>query len=471
MSTNIQWTDETWNPIRAQHRETQAMGWHCERISKGCENCYAETLNQRQRFGIGTGLPYTQPSRDKVDIVLDAGVLEKPLRWRKPRQVFVCSMTDLFGEWVPDVMLHRVFSVMALTPHITYQVLTKRPERMRDYLSSGVGAIADWPLPNVWLGVSVEDQRAANKRIPILLDTPAAVRFLSCEPLLGPVDIRQYLGYTPVNENAYQSGRTGLPSGAGGGASDRSRRQRLEVGSPPMESVDGDHPVHSVRAPQGREENDARLFAGAGDAGWDQGERLGPSVGISALQRPDTGWDAHQPPKWDEGGQPAGEPRIGDSLGEQDSCHEGTEEGPSHAGGDGQRHGKADAGEGGGDPASTHGGGATEGHRGGLRDQRPDGFKDRPRASLGDLAPSISWVIVGGESGPGARPCNIEWVRSMVDQCQAAGVPVFVKQLGARPIAWERGSYVPMKLRHSHGGDPAEWPEDLRVREFPQEGE
>ena len=143
--------------------------------------------------------------------------LSLPLKWRKPQRVFVDSMSDLFHPTVPDEYVDKVFAVMALASRHTFIVLTKRPERMRAYTHQASGRIADtiirlrrergdtdmavvplphvqpgtawWPLPNVWLGTSVEDQAAADKRIPHLLETPAAVRFLSCEPLLGPVDL------------------------------------------------------------------------------------------------------------------------------------------------------------------------------------------------------------------------------------------------------------------------------------------
>lgn len=329
MSTGIEWTEETWNPIRASYRtedevgEVLRTGWHCERVSPGCQHCYAETQNMARRFDLGTGLGYTRPNRDLVRIEIDEASLEKPLHWRKPRRVFVCSMTDLFGEWVTDEMLAKVWGMMSVTPHITYQILTKRPERMREWVMmldapcrANVEAIRrdvpgyDWPLPNVWLVASVEDQQRADERIPILLETPAAVRGLSCEPLLGPVDLAPWVG--------------------------------CEI--------------------------------------------------------------------------------CGKAL-----------------------------------PCDC-------------------GFHKEP---------ALDWVIVGGESGPGARPCDLAWVRSIVAQCKAAGVAVFVKQLGSRPIeavkvpshrvypsgraAMDyRDEPSPLKLRDRKGGDPAEWPEALRVREWPR---
>lgn len=197
--TTIEWTDETWNPTTG-----------CDRVSEGCDNCYALTMAKRLK-GMGSakyqrdGDPRT--SGPGFGLTVHPDTLEAPLRWRKQRRVFVNSMSDLFHKDVPNEFIARVFAVMALASWHTFQVLTKRPGRMASLLSSDgfrstvwdhycyderaykTGMRFDWPLPNVWLGTSVEDQRWADIRIPNLLDTPAAVRFLSCEPLLGPVDL------------------------------------------------------------------------------------------------------------------------------------------------------------------------------------------------------------------------------------------------------------------------------------------
>jgi protein gp37 len=237
---------------------------------------------------------------------------------------------------VPDDFIDRVFAVMALTPRHTYQVLTKRAEQMRDYvlrityddarsesfyaacdeILEGGGSQAmdqDWPLPNVWLGVSVENQHFADERIPLLLQTPAVVRFLSCEPLLGPLDLERAL----------------------------------------------------------------------------------------LIHR-----------HW----------KSADSLPQAPWCPD--------------------------DPAK---------------------FWYEPQALRGINQRTPDWVIVGGESGAGARPLEIAWARAIVRQCQAAGVACFVKQLGANvwhTIGIEK-SHERAAVRNRKGGDPAEWPEDLRVREFP----
>jgi len=175
MSDNsaIEWTEATWNPVTG-----------CTKVSPGCDHCYAERITERFH---GKG--------SFAIVQRDEGKLYLPLKWRKPRRIFVNSMSDLFHDDVPAPFIGRVFSVMAQTPQHTYQVLTKRHGRMRAMLNTAglrqvVAEVTDvWPLPNVWLGVSVEDQRWADIRVPALLETPAAVRWLSMEPLLGPVDL------------------------------------------------------------------------------------------------------------------------------------------------------------------------------------------------------------------------------------------------------------------------------------------
>jgi protein gp37 len=196
--SKIEWTDRTWNPLTG-----------CTKVSPGCDRCYAKTMHERFN---GPG------SFDTV--TLHPERLEQPLRWRRPSRVFVNSMSDLFHRDVTDYFIAEVFAVMAAADRHTFQLLTKRPARMRSLLAKesfwlDVFMIAEnqhggsrriWPLPNVWLGVSVEDQHWADLRIPALLDTPAAVRFLSCEPLLGPINLRA-IGATGwhLNTSAFRS--------------------------------------------------------------------------------------------------------------------------------------------------------------------------------------------------------------------------------------------------------------------------
>lgn len=210
-SSSIEWTDSTWNPIRG-----------CTRISPGCGGpgphggCYAEQI--AARFS-DPGMPFHGIAErtsaggrwtGKLALVEDA--LTQPLRWRKGRRIFVNSMSDLFHEKVPDTWIDRIFAVMALAPQHTFQVLTKRADRMREYMThlhdepardTAKRLATAWPtgqlvppdgvqipLPNVWLGISAEDQRHFDERWAHLRDTPAAVTFVSMEPLLGPIFFR-----------------------------------------------------------------------------------------------------------------------------------------------------------------------------------------------------------------------------------------------------------------------------------------
>lgn len=346
--TAIQWTDATWNPVRG-----------CSRVSPGCDACYA--MRQAHRFNTPSklspyhGLTVLRPrtaKRPGVDwsgrLLFVRKALGEPLRWRKPRRIFVNSMSDLFHEALDNEDIAAVFGVMAACPQHTFQVLTKRPARAVKWFAwaaaqahqdGGPGvptvcgihaanAAADvdymglsdrWPLPNVWIGVSAENQETADERIPLLLKLPADVRFVSAEPLLGPLDLTRWLG----------------------------------------------------------------RFC----------ERCGERL------------DADQTRCDDEGA--AG--------------------------------------------ASTHFvcGGA-------------------PRRGL-------DWLIVGGESGNGARRFDAWWAVELIEQCKAAGVACFVKQLGAKPLfpvtdaeAANYGERLPLKLTDKKGGDMAEWFERLRVRQFPE---
>lgn len=172
--SKIEWTDEVWNIVTG-----------CTKVSAGCKNCYAERIANRF-WG----------ERKFTDIRLHYERLNTPLRWRKPRKVFVNSMSDLFHEDVPFEFIRQIWKTISNTLQHTYQILTKRPSRMYKFAQWMAGnddiSIAEWPR-NVWIGVSCENQKTADERIPILLQIPAAVRFVSAEPLLGPVNLSCYL--------------------------------------------------------------------------------------------------------------------------------------------------------------------------------------------------------------------------------------------------------------------------------------
>lgn len=195
--TKIEWTDATWNPITG-----------CSIVDAGCTNCYAMQLagTRLKHHPSRAGLTRETGGRPKWtgEVRFNKQWLDQPLRWRRPRMIFVCAHGDLFHESVPDTWIDQVFAVMALAPRHTFQVLTKRPDRAAEYLAysaraatvlpvellarNSIAAQRDhWPLPNVWLGTSASDQASADLRIPQLLDCPAAVRFVSAEPLLGPL--------------------------------------------------------------------------------------------------------------------------------------------------------------------------------------------------------------------------------------------------------------------------------------------
>lgn len=198
--TKIEWTDETWNPLAG-----------CSVLSPGCTNCYAmrEAGGRLRTLAKYAGL--TQPSKAGSvwtgEVRLWETALDQPLGWKDPRRIFVNSMSDLFHEGVPDAWIDRIVAVMARCPQHQFQVLTKRAQRQRDYLADpdvinriiGLLMTAEgcarfaWPLPNLWVGVSVEDQPRADERIPLLLQTPAAVRWISAEPMLGPISNRANL--------------------------------------------------------------------------------------------------------------------------------------------------------------------------------------------------------------------------------------------------------------------------------------
>lgn len=334
MST-IEWTDRTLNPL---------VG--CYHASAGCKNCYAEAASKTgrlQQFSQYHGVVNEQGHwTGKINFVPEQ--LEKLFKFRKPTRVFMPSMSDPFHPAVKEEWLDQIFAAIALNPQVTVQMLTKRPERMLEYISSLRGVklrsglirlrnqlegIQDaryteltedlLPLKNLYLGVSVENQKAADDRIPLLLQTPSALRFLSVEPLLEAVDLTK----RQLNGNQYNY-----------------------------------------------------------------------------------------------------------LLNSWNPC----------------------------------GGGARGATAGGL---------------IAASQSKIDWVIVGGESGPGARPFYLDWARSLIQQCQSANVPIFMKQLGSN--VWDKcpppahlaelglidESYCQLKLRDRKGESPNEWPDYLRVREFP----
>ena len=211
--TAIEWCDASWNPV---------VG--CTKVSTGCKFCYAERVSTRM------GQEFTK-------VTLHPERLGIPLHWRKPRKIFVCSMSDLFQDAVPMKFIKQVLETVLKAPEHTYQVLTKRSFRMRAILT-------DWyddmkvsrPFPNLWIGVSAENQEQADKRIPDLLQTPAAVRFVSLEPILGPIDLSRYLWASgdegepaPRNDPTTPGVHWCIVGGESGGPPERALVHRADV--------------------------------------------------------------------------------------------------------------------------------------------------------------------------------------------------------------------------------------------------
>jgi protein gp37 len=412
--TGIEWTDATWNPTTG-----------CTKVSSACAHCYIERTP-----------PFRMKGRKFVNghvpLKLHEGRLEQPLRWRKPKRIFVNSLSDLFHADVPDAFIDRVFAVMALCPQHTFQVLTKRPERMRAYFESKTEERRDgrirqldlqeriddaagefgachanlddrWPLPNVWLGVSVENQHFADERIPLLLQTQAAVRFISAEPLLGPVDLSKWLG---GNHGRIEECRgSGLQSG--GVRPTGGRRRGAHLADAPEAQAGGE----AVRG----------LPSGPGDDQWDPTSCAGAPAGLAPLQGADSARVDGQSREWEQARQPANQSDARDELRADSSCRQGS--GPVPTGRPAESSGQIDASVCRGNQEAARGRRATEVDRGLVQCERSDDLEDRTRSTL-------DWIISGGESGPKARPSHPDWFRSLRDQCQAAGVAFHFKQWG-----------------------------------------
>lgn len=489
--TNIQWTDFTSNPIRFTNRETGApVTWACVKVSAGCTHCYAETIALRY----GKGGPYTVPAMAKIAPRLDEKELHSLLTSKRlaGKRVFLGDMTDLFGEWVPDDMLDRIFAVMALRPDVTWQLLTKRPERMRAYLSDDERELAvleqafktlyenpivqvasadewgeqSWPLPNVWMMTSVENQAEADRRIPELLATPTAVRGLSVEPLLGALDLTKWMKGDMSNGATEGERGRGLRRGDRGMDRSEGGRLNLESRAAPQEQVDGSSVSDRDDSASNRRRRGGRLSNGEGDGKRASDVLLSTPTGVEASQRANSVRHDYQPQKWEARRQSTTEPRTGDILGtdvasgshsedRESSEPEWREELFEQA----NRSGSAR------NQSPTNGGRETNDAGSGFQRGLQGDLQSRTWRPLG----SCDLVIVGGESGPHAREFREDWAADIRDQCAAASVPFFFKQYGSN--AWrDTGEHGLVKLRfnNSHGSNIDEFADDLRIRQFPE---
>lgn len=218
--TRIEWSTDSWNPIRWQESGAEKLGYHCTKLSPACEKCYAQSMNQR----FGDGMKFSEHKKGKFVIV--ENILEQPPHWKKPRRIFNVSMGDIFHPDVPFAMVAQLWNVWQTTRRHTHIVLTKRPERAIEYAKWMAGSESwrelMWPA-NVWLGVTAENQEMINERVHTLLKIPAITRFVSIEPIIGPVSLRwMRINPRPESTNEYDGlrsldwiivgGQTGLRS-------------------------------------------------------------------------------------------------------------------------------------------------------------------------------------------------------------------------------------------------------------------
>lgn len=457
VTTNIGWTDHTWSP------------WHgCAKVSPGCEHCYAEAGSKRNHAVLGKwGVHGTRVISKSWD---------KPLAWDRAarkagvrRRVFP-SLCDPFEDREELVEPRKRFlDLIAMTPSLDWLVLTKRPENVKRLWAWDVGeGTGDYFPENLWLGVSVEDQQRADERIPILLEIPAKVRFLSVEPLLGPIDLTQFL--ESRNEQYQTGGDPDLRSRPTRGAGDRQTRPNLEDRQTRMGSVEQNDTDKPMPPCEGGKVTSDRLSDGASHDRQGEGERTCSSTGMDALQREDPRGIDNQSYQWGQNRQQTGKSGTGDTF-RADHPREGI------AGQDETRRGMeqrrdVNRNASSGDTQAAFEWGETTTNSQGLRHCLSDGFQDSAKRTPG------IWIICGGESGPAARPCDIAWIRSIVGQCKDADVACYVKQLGSAPIgstierSWTNvtspvSHYQGVPLAHPKGGDWSEWPEDLRVRDVP----
>lgn len=469
-STKIEWATSSWNPW---------LG--CTKVSPGCAHCYAE-ISTPMRAARAKGQELW--GKGKARRRTSAAYWRDPVKWNRhaefpgtaiaaaagvpmDRPRIFPSLCDWLDDEVPIEWLADFIKLIHDTPNLDWLLLTKRPENflprmvsIRESEATAENATAcmtamDWrngyPPPNVWLGVSVEDQQRADERIPALLRIPAKVRFLSVEPLLGEIDLLKWILPTSADEIKSRQGRYCDASSGSGASSDKDQWNNLEA----------------VRK-EGGEGPRKRLSSNPVHGEYHQGIRLFTQDRLPKVQRPDSAGPDDQSQEWHQVGQQTGQSGTGNLPGTDSTCEVSSRQASKAAGSGDERHGEIGEGGSEGDSSEASKWRKAQVDSRGFPSLGPDGFKDRLGRTL-----EINLVIVGGESGPKARPCHVEWIRSVVAQCKAASVPCFVKQLGARPIdGSHEGNLLDAAglslLRHSKGGDPSEWPVDLRVREFPQ---
>jgi len=433
-TTRIEYLTHTWNPIVMR----------CTPVSSGCEHCWHLKMTGRFAHNPVLSADKRATYAGRRNPWLDETELHAPLQRLKPAVIGVQFMGDLFHEKVEESIIEDVFSVMGRCPMHTFVVLTKRDKRMQEFVHQRRGVFfKGMAFPNIIMGVSVEDQETANKRIASLLQTPAACRVVSLEPCLSSVDLQKYIGYYPMYESNQSRSRS-LPSSETGSSPDRSRRDDMESRGASRQSMEQTIDAEEDSTAQGRTRL-RTISSGSLDDRSEESSLLGSQACMASLQRKHPRRDDGQPHQWDEAGQQAGKPRNPYALGEHNACCPDIEEGACRQsmGADkscietdrcSSRSGKSDI------QIRNE---VTEGSVRNVRCDLSNTVEDYERRKSPDARRSdrglhstaeqtrpnsITFVVMGCESGPGARPMQIEWARSIKDQCVAANVPLFYKQ-------------------------------------------
>ena len=318
----------------------------------------------------------------------------------------------------------------------------------------------EWPLPSIWLGASVVNQEEADRDIPKLLATPAAKRFVSYEPALGPVDFSKWLPYNPVNEIDASRGNS-LQSRPVRGIGNRHEGPGMAFVSAALEPMEEENRHDSMQAPPSGERHRG-ISTGARDGKRQESARAGSSAGMATLQGSDTGPTDRQPQGRQEEAERAAQSGTGNTLRANTSRGSRPRNGAlRQSGRTKERDGEAHAPTGQSNSSSQGQKGGSVVDSGGLRDQVSNSVENRARRAMDNF-----WVICGGESSQGgakARPFDLAWARQTVAQCKAAGVACFFKQAGSNPILDGK----PLMLRDRSGADISEFPAGLQIQEFP----
>jgi protein gp37 len=451
-TTKIAWCDHTFNP------------WiGCTKVSPGCDHCYAEVQDSRMRWEgkkhWGAGVPRYRTSLSNW---------AQPLAWNRkaakdgrPHRVFCASLADFADSKVPELWRTDLENLIARTRALSWLLVTKRIGNVAKLYPRWIeNGFPD----NVRILITICNQEEADRDIPKLL----ALRCrngISYEPALGLIDWTKWLGgeYNPIYED-HSNGtrRANISGGSFGRTRDRLDGPDMAAEETSLEQVETANDFLSVSARKGGERH-RRLSPNSSDGGQTSRSHNSAPACVSTLLWADTAKPDSEPQGREKETKRAEQFGVGNLHGTTDSCTPRIEGGADRSKRNEERDGETDTASSQINQAAPRQGRAITVNSSGFRHQISDCIEDRPRRSLGKL----SWLIIGGESGPKARPFDLAWARSTIEQCKAARVSVFCKQLGACPKETLHGHWRDVALKDRAGADPSEWPADLNVREFP----